>query len=70
MDFRQYKSSFLDISVFDLHTLFIRKHEVKQRYGLGKAKGLSIYRQPLHKRIEMFLLYDGFFSFAAVRQIL
>ncbi len=32
--------------------------------------GLDFSKPPFHKRVKMCLLYDGFFSFAVVRQII
>uniref|UniRef100_UPI0040289195 hypothetical protein n=1 Tax=Gemmiger formicilis TaxID=745368 RepID=UPI0040289195 len=40
--------------------------------SLCKSKetaALNFSKPPLHKRVKMCLLYDGFFSFAVVRQI-
>jgi len=33
-----------------------------------RAAALISQKPPLHKRMEKYLLYDGFFSFAVVRQ--
>ena len=40
--------------------------------SLCKSKetaALNFPKPPLHKRVKMCLLYDGFFSFAVVRQV-
>ncbi len=40
--------------------------------SLCKSKetaALNFSKPPLHKRVKMCLLYDGFFSFAVVRQV-
>ena len=40
--------------------------------SLWKSKetaALNFSKPPLHKRVKMCLLYDGFFSFAVVRQV-
>ena len=34
-----------------------------------ETTALIFSKPPLHRRVEMCLLYDGFFSFAVVRQI-
>ena len=34
-----------------------------------ETAALIFSKPPLHRRVEMCLLYDGFFSFAVVRQI-
>ena len=36
--------------------------------GQREAAALIVSKPPLHRRVEMCLLYDGFFSFAVVRQ--
>jgi len=33
-----------------------------------ETAALIVSKPPLHRRMEMYLLYDGFFSFAVVRQ--
>jgi len=33
-----------------------------------ETAALIVSKPPLHRRVEMYLLYDGFFSFAVVRQ--
>ena len=53
-------TAFFAASSFLAYTLLIRINEKKRR--LCKSK------PPLHRRVEMCLLYDGFFSFAVVRQ--
>ena len=34
-----------------------------------ETAALNFSKPPLHKRVKMCLLYDGFFSFAVVRQV-
>ena len=37
--------------------------------GQKETAALNFSKPPLHKRVKMCLLYDGFFSFAVVRQL-
>ena len=44
--------------------------DVRKRNHVAMISGsLDFSKPPLHRRVEMSLLYDGFFSFAVVRQI-
>ena len=37
--------------------------------GQKETAALNFSKPPLHKSVKMCLLYDGFFSFAVVRQL-
>ncbi|MBQ3532957.1 MAG: hypothetical protein IJA51_04535 [Oscillospiraceae bacterium] len=41
-----------------------------ERLDADEAAVLISQKPPLHERVKMLLLYDGFFSFAVVRQII